>query len=171
MAFDGEILLWIQDNIRGPILDSVFKFITSLANGGILWIAIIAILIISKKYRYVGIVSAFSLIICNLINTIIIKNIVQRTRPYEVVEGLNKIILFSFLIMDIVIFMLMSKKYGISAIILATTIAFSRLYVGVHYPTDVLYAAISSVIMAVITVNIFNKLKEKGKFDRIIKRI
>ena len=56
MAFDGEILLWIQDNIRGPILDSVFKFITSLANGGILWIAIIAILIISKKYRYVGIV-------------------------------------------------------------------------------------------------------------------
>ena len=78
MAFDGEILLWIQDNIRGPILDSVFKFITSLANGGILWIAIIAILIISKKYRYVGIVSAFSLIICNLINTIIIKNIVHK---------------------------------------------------------------------------------------------
>ena len=183
MAFDGEILLWIQDNIRGPILDSVFKFITSLANGGILWIAIIAILIISKKYRYVGIVSAFSLIICNLINTIIIKNIVQRTRPYEVVEGLNKIIdmdnSYSFpsghttvsFAVAIVIFMLMSKKYGISAIILATTIAFSRLYVGVHYPTDVLYAAISSVIMAVITVIIFNKLKEKGKFDRIIKRI
>ena len=99
------------------------------------------------------------------------------------VEGLNKIIdmdnSYSFpsghttvsFAVAIVIFMLMSKKYGISAIILATTIAFSRLYVGVHYPTDVLYAAISSVIMAVITVNIFNKLKEKGKFDRIIKRI
>ena len=51
LDIDGYILLWIQDNIRNDILTPIVKFITSLGNAGMIWIAITLILLIFKKTR------------------------------------------------------------------------------------------------------------------------
>ena len=79
-----------------------------------------------------------------------VKNLVARTRPYEVVEGLVPLISkptdYSFpsghtcasFACTLVLYRILPKKYGVPAVLLAALIAFSRLYVGVHYPTDVL---------------------------------
>ena len=138
LKLDGDILLWIQDNLRAGWLDPIMKFITYLANGGALWIGICVLLLILKKTRTTGIVCSCSLAVTFLLNNIILKNIIARTRPYEVVEGLNRIIGaqsdFSFpsghsgasFAVAVVMFMEMPKKYGVPALIVATLIAFSR---------------------------------------------
>ena len=125
LKLDGDILLWIQDNLRAGWLDPIMKFITYLANGGALWIGICVLLLIPKKTRTTGIVCSCSLAVTFLINNIILKNIIARTRPYEVVEGLNRIIGaqsdFSFpsghsgasFAVAVVMFMEMPKKYGV----------------------------------------------------------
>jgi len=85
-----------------------------------------------------------------LITNVCLKNLVARPRPYEVVEGLVPLIGkptdYSFpsghtcasFACALVLYRILPKKYGVPAVILASLIAFSRLYVGVHYPTDVL---------------------------------
>lgn len=140
LKLDGDILLWIQDNLRTGWLDPIMKFITYLANGGALWIGICVLLLILKKTRTTGIVCSCSLAVTFLINNIILKNIIARTRPYEVVEGLNRIIGaqsdYSFpsghsgasFAVAVVMFMEMPKKYGVPALIVATLISFSRCY-------------------------------------------
>ena len=129
LKLDGDILLWIQDNLRAGWLDPIMKFITYLANGGALWIGICVLLLILKKTRTTGIVCSCSLAVTFLINNIILKNIIARTRPYEVVEGLNRIIGaqsdFSFpsghsgasFAVAVVMFMEMPKKYGVEKVI------------------------------------------------------
>ena len=86
LKLDGDILLWIQDNLRAGWLDPIMKFITYLANGGALWIGICVLLIILKKTRTTGIVCSCSLAVTFLINNIILKNVIARTRPYEAIE-------------------------------------------------------------------------------------
>lgn len=174
LKLDGDILLWIQDNLRAAWLDPIMKFITYLANGGALWIGICVLLLILKKTRTTGLVCSCSLAATFLINNIILKNIIARTRPYEVVEGLNRIIGaqsdYSFpsghsgasFAVAVVMFMEMPKKYGVPALIAATLIALSRLYVGVHYPSDVIAGILTGTLYAVITVTIYRKCF-KGK--------
>lgn len=169
LKLDGDILLWIQNNLRAGWLDPIMKFITYLANGGALWIGICVLLLILKKTRTTGLVCSCSLAATFLINNIILKNIVARTRPYEVVEGLNRIIGaqsdYSFpsghsgasFAVAVVMFMEMPKKYGVPALIVAMLIALSRLYVGVHYPSDVIAGILTGTLYAVITVTIYRK--------------
>ena len=57
----------------------------------------------------------------------------------------------------------MPKKYGVPALIVATLIAFSRLYVGVHYPFDVIAGVLTGTIYAVITVAIYRKFFKDKK--------
>ena len=102
-----------------------------------------------------------------------LKNVVARTRPYEVVEGLTRLIEkqsdYSFpsghtaasFAAAVILFLQLPKKYGIPALILAVLISFSRLYLGVHYATDVLAGAVSGTLIALAVHWIFEKKKEK----------
>lgn len=161
LEWDGELLLWIQEHIRMEWLSMVMKFITHLGDAGFVWIVITLCLLIYKGSRREGFLCACSLLLVLLINNIILKNVVARTRPYEMVEGLQRIIEaqsdFSFpsghtgssFAAAVVIFLRLPKRYGILAMVLAVLIGLSRLYVGVHYPTDVIAAAIIGTAAAV----------------------
>lgn len=160
-TLDAQILLWIQDNLRNDILTPVFKFITHLGDVGWIWIAATIFLLFFVKYRKVGYLSALSLIGSLLINNLLLKNLVARIRPYEVIDGLNLIIEkqsdFSFpsghsgasFAAGVIFFIYLPKKFGVPALILAFLISFSRLYVGVHYPTDVLAGGLIGAAIAV----------------------
>lgn len=158
LQLDGDILLFIQDMIRNPILDPFMKVITTLGNAGILWILLTILLLIPKQTRRVGIISACALIASLLVNNILVKNLVARVRPYNAIETLIPIVTkpaeYSFpsghaassFASASVCYRNLPKKYGILAIVIAALISLSRLYVGVHYPTDVLAGVISGIV-------------------------
>lgn len=157
---DGGILLLIQENIRNPILDHVMIFITTLGDGGMIWIAVTLLLLISKKTRKIGMMSAAALLGSLLINNYFIKNLVQRPRPYVTFTDLQILIPtpseFSFpsghtsssFAAAGVFYHNLSKRYGIPAIILAGLIGVSRMYVGVHYPTDVIAGIVMGILLS-----------------------
>ena len=85
---DGNILLYIQELIRMPAFDPFVILITSLGNAGIIWVLISLLLLISKKTRKIGYISMIALFGTLIVNNLLLKNLVHRTRPYEVIQGL-----------------------------------------------------------------------------------
>ena len=150
LKMDGEILLFIQDHIRQEWMDWFWKAVTHLGDGGVFWILLGIILLFSKKTRPAGVAALLALLVGPLHTNVCLKNIVARIRPYEVVEGLRLMIErqrdYSFpsghtsasFAAACALVRTLPKKWGTVCMILAGVIALSRLYVGVHYPSDVL---------------------------------
>lgn len=162
--FEASIILWIQENLRGP-LDEVVKFITHLGDAGILWIAMGIVLLFFKKTRPIGFTVLISLLFDYLFINVILKGLVARPRPFVVNEAIEKLITMSessyyrsfpsghsggaFAAM-FALYKWVPKKIGIPALILASLVALSRLYVGVHYPTDIIGGCIIGFICSVL---------------------
>ncbi len=146
---DLSILLYIQDSIRTPWLTPIVVFITSLGNAGIFWIAVSLLLLIPQKTRRIGCMSLAALFASLLINNLLLKNLVRRIRPYDLCSVLHPLVAkpvdFSFpsghtgssFAAAVVLYRQLPKKAGIPLLVLAALIGLSRLYVGVHYPSDV----------------------------------
>ena len=174
MPWDGQFLIWLQENVRTDFLTPIMKLITHLGDKGIFWILIAIVMLFFKKTRPLGIMAGIALVFSVLINNALIKPNVGRIRPYEVVDGLKLLIErqhdpsfpsghsgASFA--AAVVFLVKGpKKIGIPAIIMATLIAFSRLYVGVHYPTDVICGIITGTCCALISMMIWSIVEKKA---------
>lgn len=166
---DSEILLWIQDFIRLPILDTIMIAITKTGNMGAIWILITAMLLLFKKTRRIGLMSAMALLGSLIINNLILKNLVARTRPYEVISNLKLLVNpardYSFpsghtgssFACAYILYKELPKKYGVPAIIYASLMGASRLYIGIHYPSDVICGAIIGVLIAAFVRKQYNQ--------------
>lgn len=162
LNIDGGVLLFLQESVRNPFLDSVMVFITTLGDKGMIWIAATISLLLFKKTRKIGVMSALALTASLLVNNELLKNLVQRPRPFMTFTELTTVIprpgQFSFpsghssasFAAAVVYYRNLPKKYGVPALVLAALIAFSRLYVGVHYPTDVLAGALVGTTLAIV---------------------
>lgn len=174
---EASILLWIQDTLRNPVCDPIMKWITHLGDYGWIWILIAVLLIVNPKTkdktRKIGWTVVLALLGSLFVNNFILKNLVARTRPYEVVEGLQLIVPkavdlsfpsghsgASFAAATVIVKMA-PRRYGIAAFVLASLIAFSRLYVGIHYPTDVLVGVLDGIIIGFLAVFITGKSSGK----------
>lgn len=162
-----SILHAIQ-NMHNSLLDSIMVFITTLGNGGIIWIALAVIFLFTKKYRKCGIAMGVALLLSFIFGNVILKNIFERPRPSWVDNSIILLIKnpkdFSFpsghsfaSFAGATAVFLYHKKEGMAALILATLIAFSRLYLFVHYPSDVILGSIFGVIAAIVSTMIVNK--------------
>lgn len=172
-AIDEGILLWVQENLRSEKLTPFIKVLTRLGDYGLLWIAFSAVLMINKDTRKAGKLSLISICVCFLLNNMILKNIVDRDRPYEVLNELKILIerqpdssfpsghAANSLASAIVFFkMFKGKKKRISILAAGLVMALSRVYVGVHYLSDVL-VGISVGIVSGLSVCKFAKKKDK----------
>lgn len=178
LNLDGNILLFIQDNIRNPILTPIFLVITTLGNGGMIWILLTLLMLCIPKTRKVGYMAALAMIGSLLINNVLLKNLVARTRPYEVIEGLICLVRqprdYSFpsghtttaFAAAWVMFRRLPKRFGVPALVLAILIALSRLYVGVHYPSDVLFGVIDGIAISCGAEAIVERLGRRGIRDK-----
>lgn len=167
---DSSILLWIQEHVRNSVLNPIFISITTLGNAGVIWIILTIVLLIPKKTRRIGIISACALLGSLLINNLILKNLVGRIRPYEVIDGLMPLVAKpsgasfpsghagSSFASGWVLYRNLPKRFGIPALVLAVLIACSRLYVGVHYPSDVLVGTMNGILIAYLAQYIVDKL-------------
>ena len=175
--WEGPVLLWIQEHMRNDFLTPVLTFLTHLGDHGYFWIALTILFLLLRKTRKVGGLMTCSLLLNTLVNNVLLKNLVARTRPYEVVDGLHRIIeaqsdysfpsghtLASFEAATVL--MIRDKRFGIPALILAILIALSRLYLYVHYPTDVLAGALLGVFIGIFACFLVDKIYKR--FERKI---
>ena len=165
-GFDLPILDWIADNLWCPVLDTVMPVVTLLGDAGIFWIAIAVTLLFFKKTRRVGVGMGIALLAGLLLCNLTLKPLCQRPRPYDYqYDVFGKLIpllierqhdfsvpsghtIASFEAAGVI--WLNSKKWGIAALALACLIAFSRLYLYVHYPTDVLFSVVLGIGLALL---------------------
>lgn len=159
LNIDGGILLFIQESIRNPILNPIMIFITTLGDGGTIWILLTIGLLIPKKTRKIGVMSALALLGSLLFNNNLIKLLVRRPRPFVTFPELQILIPtpseFSFpsghtsssFAAAMVLYRNLPKKAGIPAMVLAALIGISRLYIGVHYLTDVIAGALFGMLL------------------------
>lgn len=172
-VIDENILLWVQENLRSEKVTPLIQTLTHLGDYGLLWIVFSLLLMLSKKTRKTGAMSLISICLCFLINNLIIKNLVDRDRPYEVLNELKILIerqpdssfpsghAANSLASAIVFYKMFEKKFGKVSILLAGLImALSRVYVGVHYLSDVL-VGIGVGIVSGLSVCKFAKKKSK----------
>ena len=132
-----------------PWLDAVMILITSLGNGGFVWVALGVLLLCFKKTRRMGMAMAISLVLGLLVGNVCIKNLVARSRPCWIRPEVEMLISvpkdFSFpsghtmaSFEGAMSIWYSHKKWGVAALILAGLIACSRMYLFVHFPTDIL---------------------------------
>lgn len=150
LNIDKSVVMFFQ-NMHNPIMNNIASFATTLGNLGIVWIIISMALLASKKYRKAGLVSIIALIIGGIVGELILKNLFQRERPFLVMEGINTLVkkpitysfpsghtTSSFTAMLSIVSNVKNKYIKMSVVILATLIIISRLYLGVHFLSDII---------------------------------
>ena len=166
ISFDLPILDWIQANLQSGFMDKFMPFITKFGDHGTFWMIVAALLFIYPKTRKTGLGMAIAMMLGLLICNVTLKPLVGRIRPYDLQLqefGITIQLLgermhdFSFpsghtiaSFEAAVVLLKNSKKMGIPAMILAVLISFSRLYLYVHYPTDVIASVILGTLFALI---------------------
>lgn len=166
--FDRGILEFIHNNLHHELVTDVMSFITSISNNGMIWIILMSILFMTKKYRKIACVAALSFLLSRLIGVQILKPLIQRPRPFEDLTHLSIYIskptsysfpsghaISSFATAWVVVNMIEHSIYKTLLIIFAILIALSRVYLLVHYPSDILGGAVLGIIFAYISLNIF----------------
>ncbi|MEG2174382.1 MAG: phosphatase PAP2 family protein [Oscillospiraceae bacterium] len=160
-ALDTEILWILHNALQSHLLDRIMMAITSLGNAGILWIVLAVVLLCHPRTRRIGMVMALSLLLCFFIGNLCIKPLIARPRPYLTDPSILVLIdpgdpysfpsghaMSSFA--AAVPLTLYRRKWGGWALLVATLIAFSRLYLMVHYPTDVLAGMLIGSLVGIL---------------------
>lgn len=159
-ALDGSILLFIQEHIRCGFLTPIMKGASFLGDGGIIWILIAVILLIIPKTRRRGLDMALCLALAAAVNNLLFKNLVARPRPFvtfpEIELLVKPLTSYSFpsghacssFAAAFALACAFRGKGGGWAYVPAALIALSRIYVGIHYPTDILAGAAIGTLCA-----------------------
>ena len=166
VSFDLPILDWIQENLACEFLDFLMPIITLFGDGGVFWICLAVLLLFFSKTRRAGLgmllAMGLGLLVCN----VTLKPLVGRMRPYDFQWEHFKVTIdllidretsFSFPSGHTIasfeaatVLLKNHKGLGVPAMILAVLIAFSRLYLYVHYPTDVIFSVFAGILFAFI---------------------
>ena len=157
MNIDFLILDFIQSHFRNRFLDTVMPLITKLGNGGALWIACCVVLLLRPKTRRAGAAMVAGLVLESVCCNLVLKPLVARVRPCDVNTAVQLLIPrptdfsfpsghtgASFAATSALYFS--KNKLWVPALLFSLLIAFSRLYLYVHYPSDVLAGVLLGIL-------------------------
>lgn len=136
MSIDWSILHWVRDVLTCPFLDFLMPKLILLSNGGAVWLLAVGV----------------------LVGNVCLKNLIARPRPCWLDSSVRLLIAdptdYSFpsghtlsSVIGATILTKTDRRFGYAAIPLAALIAFSRLYRYIHFPSDVLAAAVLGVMI------------------------
>lgn len=173
-SFDNSILYYIHEHWHNAFTNGLFVAISSASNGGIIWIALAILMLFSKKWRPTGIILLLSVGLSAVIGNLILKNIFCRIRPFVADPSIELIIgiphgYYSFPSGHSTVagagaaaVFLRHKGFGAAAVAYALLVALSRVFLAVHYPTDVLcglaLGAVCSVLLCIFALPRLEKL-------------
>ena len=160
------------ENISSELLDAILVFFTTIGNAGLVWIIIGLLFMIKRKTRAVGVCLIVSIALTSVITNFVIKEIVERARPFVADPTINLIIKapggYSFpsghssaSFAAATSIFLYDRKKGLAAFLLAAVIGFSRVYLFVHYATDVVFGMILGIVLAKLTAVLIEKSKDR----------
>lgn len=168
MSLDWTILHGIHAALACPLLDFLMPKITALGNGGAIWILAAAGLLCTRKYRKHGVLLLAGLALGVLTGNLLLKNLIARPRPCWLEPDFPLLIAvptdYSFpsghtlaSVIGAGVLTDADRRFGCVAIPLAVLIAFSRLYLYVHFPSDILGAAVLGIGISVLVLRIGRK--------------
>ncbi len=176
---DFNILYWIQENIRCAFLDFLIPIFSYLQEGGFLWIVTAVVLICFKKTRYCGIAILIAMLIDTLIIEYGVKFLFDRERPCNQVEDIAMLVkkpnsygfpsnhtASAFAAAVAVAMTLKKKAFAIPGFVFAFLVGFSRLYVFVHFPTDVFAGAVAGSLIGIGVCLVMDKSGFKKLLER-----
>ena len=161
--------------MHNPVLDTLMSAITRLGDAGIIWILLCAVLLILPRTRKSGAILMAALLVDLVVCNGILKPLVHRIRPFDVKTGIELLVKqptdYSFpsghtaasFTSVMALYLAGEKKLWILALVLAVLIAFSRLYLYVHYPTDVLGGVMIGLISGALGYWLVQKAEESKK--------
>ena len=175
-SVDETILLGLQEYLRGGVLDGPLKLLTTLGNAGILWIVLSVIMLFFPKLRKAGILALVAMGVCYIFNDMIIKNLVERPRPFLTMPELWTMVekpaswsfpsghtCSSFAAAGIWCRTVEQRWIRAGAVILAALMGFSRMFVGVHYPSDVLVGMCVGLVGSQLIYLAWQKWSRRGE--------
>ncbi|MDO5089625.1 MAG: phosphatase PAP2 family protein [Leptotrichiaceae bacterium] len=161
-----------QHSLQNDFFNKIMIFFTRLGDHGFIWIALSAVFLFIKKYRKTGIISLLSLLICAITVNVILKPVIQRPRPFSEISDIILLINepkdFSFpsghtaaSFVMIYVFFKNMRKHFIFILTIAVLISFSRLYLTVHYVSDVVAGILIGLFSGYIGQKIFEFYSKK----------
>lgn len=172
MGIEFSILDWFQ-TLHTSVGNGLMIFATRLGNAGMIWILLTIICLAIPRMRKTGWVLAAALIAELILCNGILKNLIARTRPYDINNGIQLLIpkptdysfpsghtAASFAVVT-ALYLTRHRILWKVALVLGCMIAVSRMYLYVHFPTDVLGGVVIGVICGIIGYVIISRIQKK----------
>lgn len=169
--FDFSLLYWIQQNLRCDFLDALCAGISVLFEAGIFWLAVVVVLFCIRRTRAAGVVLLVTLAVFLLVSELGLKNIICRERPCHIDDSIMLAINMpssysfpsghtgsSFAAAGAIYHW--NRKFGIAALVIAAVVGLSRMYLFVHFPTDVVAGMIVGLLCASLTTFVAKKINQ-----------
>ncbi|MDN5357598.1 MAG: phosphatase PAP2 family protein [Candidatus Methanomethylophilaceae archaeon] len=172
MGLDMEVLTWIHGNLSSGAMDTVMKCISCSGDYAAVWVGISAVLLICRPTRKIGAVMAAAVLLGLVLNDLMIKPLIERPRPFIEDPSLLLVIDppdgYSFAsghtsraFAAAFALFIYNRKWGAVLLAYAALMGFSRVYLMVHYPSDVIAGALIGIICAVTACKIVEYIKKK----------
>lgn len=163
---DSNAMIWIKENISYRVLDICMPIVSSLGDKGFIWIFLgVLILAVGGKYRRWGLIMLLSLALTAIVVNVILKPYVARIRPFDLLTLellIEKPLDFSFpsghtaaAFSAAVTALFINRKFGWVMLFVAFLMAFSRLYLLVHFPSDVIVGALIGATISFVTALVY----------------
>ncbi len=160
-----DLILWMQG--ASPSLDTVMVALSLMAYHAAFWALLAILMVVSKGHRRPGIAMLVSLLVAYVVVELVIKTLIHRERPY-IAEGLTPIIVDSlsysfpsghtaYSFASATVIAMYYGRWCIPAFVLASMIGLSRIYLAMHWPTDVVAGAMIGIVVAIVCVTLLRR--------------